>query len=187
MGSPSCSAMYSSTIWSVMVPELTARYPRAQTCLPHNCFLRCGNSWRSTLELVPFSHCTILLTCWWGWYDMNTWIWSCDTLPDRICISCSIAIWRIKSRTRMATAPISILLRYLGIHTRWTLRSCFVCAPIRYRFTRPYYTKFSFASRRGVSTIPEGDTKNAMNHIDRIDWALAQQRQAYREVIGYSP
>ena len=32
--------MYSFTISSVMVPELTARYPRAQKCRPQNFFLR---------------------------------------------------------------------------------------------------------------------------------------------------
>ncbi len=32
--------MYSFTISSVMAPELTARYPRAQKCRPQNFFLR---------------------------------------------------------------------------------------------------------------------------------------------------
>jgi len=34
-----------------------------------------------------------------------------------------------------------------------------MCAPLRYLLTRTYYRNFPFASRRGVSTIPEGDTK----------------------------
>ena len=42
-----------------------------------------------------------------------------------------------------------------------TLRSCSVCAPIRYLFTWPYYTNFRFAPMRGVSTGPEGDAKLA--------------------------
>ena len=66
IGSPSCSEMYSWTISSVMVPELTARYPLAQTWRPQYCFRRCSNSCSSTLELVPFNHCTILLTLWCG-------------------------------------------------------------------------------------------------------------------------
>ena len=54
--------MYSLIISSVIVPELTAKYPRAQKCLPQNCFLSRGNSSSSTLELIPFSHCTTWLT-----------------------------------------------------------------------------------------------------------------------------
>src|SRR3954454_23575504 len=40
--------MYSRIISSVIVPELTAKYPRAQKCLPQNFFFRCGNSCSST-------------------------------------------------------------------------------------------------------------------------------------------
>ena len=53
--------MYCCTISSVRVPELTARYPRAQKCRPQNCFRRWGNSWSSTRELIPFNHCTMVL------------------------------------------------------------------------------------------------------------------------------
>ena len=42
--SPSCSSMYSLIISSVMVPDVTAKYPLAHRCLPQYCFFRCGNS-----------------------------------------------------------------------------------------------------------------------------------------------
>lgn len=54
--------MYSFIISSVIVPELTARYPLAQKCLPQNFFLKCGNSCGITRELDPFNHCMIWLT-----------------------------------------------------------------------------------------------------------------------------
>ena len=41
---------------SVMVPDVTAKYPLAHRCLPQYCLFRCGNSWSNTRELVPFSH-----------------------------------------------------------------------------------------------------------------------------------
>ena len=47
-GSPSCSSMYSRVLSSVMVPGLTAKYPRAQKCLPQNFFPNEGKSCRST-------------------------------------------------------------------------------------------------------------------------------------------
>jgi hypothetical protein len=78
---------------------------------------------------------------------------------QRIVISCSIAICRIGSRTRSATCPVSTFFRYFGIHTRCTFKSCFVCAPSWYRFTRSHYTTLFFACKARVSTIPEGDTK----------------------------
>ena len=51
--SPSCSSMYSRIISSVIVPELTAKYPRAQKGLSQNFFFKCGNSCSSTRELIP--------------------------------------------------------------------------------------------------------------------------------------
>jgi hypothetical protein len=54
-----------------MVPELTAKYPRAQKCFPQNFFRSSGNSCNSTRELIPFNHCMIRLTCWFGRYDTN--------------------------------------------------------------------------------------------------------------------
>ncbi len=48
--------MYSRIISSVIVPELTAKYPLAQKCLPQNFLRRWGNSGSSTRELIPFSH-----------------------------------------------------------------------------------------------------------------------------------
>ena len=47
---------------SVMWPELTARYPRAQQCLPQNRRRKCENSCSKTRELMPLSHYIILLT-----------------------------------------------------------------------------------------------------------------------------
>jgi hypothetical protein len=49
-----------------MPPELTARYPRAQRCLPQNYFLKWGNSDSKIYELMPLSYCTILLISWLG-------------------------------------------------------------------------------------------------------------------------
>jgi hypothetical protein len=60
--SPSCSSMYSRIISSVMVPERTARYPRAHKCRPQNFLRKCANSWSNTRELIPFNYCTIGLT-----------------------------------------------------------------------------------------------------------------------------
>ncbi len=65
-GSPSCSAMYCLISASVMVPEVTAKYPRAHRWRPQNCFRRWANSWRSIRELIPLSHWTIWLTLWYG-------------------------------------------------------------------------------------------------------------------------
>lgn len=41
-----------------MVPDVTAKYTLAHRCLPQYCFLRCGNSWNGSRELVPLNHCT---------------------------------------------------------------------------------------------------------------------------------
>jgi hypothetical protein len=51
--SPSCSSMYSRIISSVMVPELTPRFPLAQKCRPQNFLRKWGNSCSSTRELIP--------------------------------------------------------------------------------------------------------------------------------------
>jgi hypothetical protein len=145
--SPSCSSMYSLTISSVMVPELTARYPRAQKCRPQNLFRRCGNSCINTLELIPLSHCMIWLTSWLGRYERNTCTWSRDTLPEIISSSCSAAICLIKSRTRTATSPVKTGFRYFGSHTTCTFRSVLVCAPKRYLRTHAIYTSLRLKAR----------------------------------------
>jgi len=83
-------SMYSLTISSVMFPELTARYPLAQTCRPQNLpCRRCGNSCSSTRELIPLSHCIIWLTSWLGRYPTNTCTWSRATFPEMISNSCA--------------------------------------------------------------------------------------------------
>ena len=145
--SPSWSSMYSSTISSVILPELTARYPRAQKCRPQNLLRRCGNSWSSTRELIPFSHCMIWLTFWLGRYPINTCTWSRATFPEIISISCSAAICRIRSRTRTATSPVKTGFRYFGNHTKWTFKSLFVCAPNRYLRTNAIYTSLRLKAR----------------------------------------
>ena len=145
--SPSCSSMYSLTISSVIVPELTARYPRAQKCRPQNLLRRCGNSWNKTRELIPFNHCMIRLTSWLGRYERNTWTWSLATLPEMISSSCSAAICLIKSRTRTATSPVKTGFRYFGSHTTCTLRSVLVCAPNRYLRTHAIYTSLRLKAR----------------------------------------
>ena len=129
MGSPSCSSIYSRIISSVTVPELTAKYPRAHKCLPQNCLFKCANSWSITRELIPLSHCTIWLMFWFGRYETNTCTWSLATFHDSMWTSCSMAICRSRSRTRMATGPTSTFFRYLGIQTECTFKSNFVCAP----------------------------------------------------------
>jgi len=59
------------------------------------------------------------------------------------------------------------MLRYpYQVHFKIVLRVRAYSIP----FTRPYYTNFLFASRRGVSTIPEGDT----NYCDAANTAHAE-------------
>jgi len=74
-------------------------------------------------------------------------MWSLATFLDKFTISYSMAICRIRSRTRSATLPLSTRFRYFGIQTRCTFRSCFVCAPNWQRFMPPHYTALDFASR----------------------------------------
>jgi hypothetical protein len=145
--SPSCSSMYSLIISSVIVPELTAKYPRAQKWRPQNLLRRCGNSCSKTLELIPLSHCMIWLTSWLGRYVRNTCTWSRATLPEIISSSCSAAICRIKSRTRTATSPVKTGLRYFGSHTTCTFRSVLVCAPNRYLRTHAIYSSLRLKAR----------------------------------------
>jgi hypothetical protein len=138
--SPSCSSIYSLIISSVMVPELTARYPRAQNCRhPKTSCASAAHSWNRTRELIPFSHCMIRLTSWLGRYDRNTWMWSRATLPDTFSSSCSAAICLIKSRTRTATSPVKTGLRYFGSHTTWTSGPSW-CVPLTATCARTQFT-----------------------------------------------
>jgi len=58
-GPPSRSAMYCLICASVIVPEVTAKEPRAHRWRPQNRFRRWANSSRSIRELIPISHGTI--------------------------------------------------------------------------------------------------------------------------------
>jgi hypothetical protein len=118
--SPSCSSMYSRIISSVMVPELTASYPRAHKCRPQNSFRRWANSCSRTRERIPFSHGTIWLTSWVGRYERNRGTWSRATFPDTISSSCSAAICRSRSRpignaARDHVTPILLRLTVLSL------------------------------------------------------------------------
>jgi len=126
-------SMYSLTISSVMFPELTARYPLAQTCRPQNLpCRRCGNSCSSTRELIPLSHCIIWLTSWLGRYPTNTCTWSrAHFSRNDFQFVCSAAICRIKSRARTATSLVKTGFRYFGSHTKCTLKSLLVVPPNR--------------------------------------------------------
>jgi hypothetical protein len=75
-----------------------------------------------------------------------------------ISISCSMAIWRITSRARKATCPVTTFFRYFGIQIRYTLRSVLVWEPSwKCRIATDY--NLCFACRREVSTIPDRDTE----------------------------
>jgi hypothetical protein len=113
-------------------PRANGKISRAQKCRPQNLLRRLGYSCSKTRELIPLSHCMIWLTSWFGRYERNTCTWSRATLPEIISSSCSMAICLMRSRTRIATSPVSTGLRYFGTHTTWTLRSLFVYAPNLY-------------------------------------------------------
>jgi transposase-like protein len=53
--------MYCWIISSLILPDLIARYLRAQRSLPQNCSFICRNSANSIRELIPFIHCAPFL------------------------------------------------------------------------------------------------------------------------------
>jgi len=116
-------AMYSAITSSVTFPELAAKYPRAQRCLPQNCFLSTLKSSSIRREVRPLMLCSTLDSDKDGGTLTNKWTWSLLTCPLRIWTSKLLQHWRINSRHRRAISPVNTGLRYFVIQTTWNFRS----------------------------------------------------------------
>ena len=119
--SKSCSAIYCMMTSSVTLPELAAKYPRPHRWRPQNCPDKRRFSASSLREVFPFMRPTNLLTEICGGSETNRCTRSLETCPFKISISMDRHISRIRSRKRTATSPKRTGLRYLVIHTIWTL------------------------------------------------------------------
>jgi len=124
--------MYCIITSSVMVPELTAKYPRPQKCWPQNFLFIVGNSWRIFLDVFPLIYCVILDTDSWGGAEMNKWIWSLLTWPLIIWMLWALQTSLIRPLTLIPTLPVSTGFRYFVIQMIWYFRSNCVWEVSRY-------------------------------------------------------
>ena len=72
---------------SVTLPELAAKYPAAQICLPQNFLLSSLNSASVFREVLRLRNCTNLITERYGGTDTKMWTWSFEICPFRISTS----------------------------------------------------------------------------------------------------
>jgi hypothetical protein len=134
---PPWFAMYSAITWSVTLPLLQQKYPRAHTGRPQNSF-RCGaNSCGSLYAVFPSSRCTSRLIVTRGGIDSSRCTWPLLTCPFRMCTSAAPQVSRISSRSRSPTAPTRTASRYLVVQTRCRWISKALWAPRRYSSMGP--------------------------------------------------
>ena len=130
---------YSRIISLVSSPAVTQKYPRAQKCLPQYRFLRWGNSWRIIWELRPLIRRIISEGEMLGGADTNMCTWSLLITPRRIWISNWVHVWRISSRIRRPTSPVSTWYRYFVTHTKWYSILYLVWEPCLYSMLASIY------------------------------------------------
>ncbi len=124
--------MYRFTTSSSTLPTVSAKYPSAQKLSPHRNSSSSGNSLRMTRLVPPLRICTTSETLSRGfvWITMCTWSsWMLISLIHHLLVL--QASYRSRFR-RTAILPRSTRFLYLGIHTTWYRKRCFVCAPVLY-------------------------------------------------------
>lgn len=142
--------MYRFTTSSSTLPTVSAKYPSAQKLSPHKNSSSSGNSFRIIRLVPPFSICVTSATLSFGFV--------CITMCTRsswILISLIHHLFILQASysnrfRRMTILPFSTRFLYLGIHTKWYCKRCFVWAPVLYLdIVRSCQNYLRFASKSG--------------------------------------
>ena len=100
------------------VSKLLTRTARAHRCRPQNCFLSARKSLSKWCEVFPLIACITRLGPRCGGTLNNRCTCSGRTCPFRISMLFVRQISLTSSRTRIATSPRNIGLRYFGMNTK---------------------------------------------------------------------